>query len=111
MNNAQALKEKLESHKLWLEDSGGERADLRGADLRGADFRRAKGIHLLPVQDSRGHSFAHAIETESGWRIRVGCRDFSIEEAKAHWGDAYKGDREQGDMYLYAIEWLERKIK
>jgi hypothetical protein len=41
----------------------------------------------------------------------VGCRDFSTEEAKTHWGDNYRGDREQGDMYLYAIEWLERKLE
>ena len=32
----------LKKHKLWLiDDSKGERADLRGADLRGADLRDA----------------------------------------------------------------------
>ena len=31
----------LENHKLWLNDKGGERADLRGADLRYADLRGA----------------------------------------------------------------------
>jgi len=30
------LTEILEQHKLWLNDEGGERADLRGANLRGA---------------------------------------------------------------------------
>ena len=85
-------------------------ANLGGADLRGADLRWAKGFHLLPVQDMRGYSFAHAVECEGGWRVRASCRDFSIEEARAHWGEDYKGDREQGDMYLYAIDWLEKKI-
>lgn len=135
----------LEKHRLWLEDDGGERADLRYANLRyadllsanlhyanlrsanlryadlrsanllsanlhSADLTHAKGIYLLPVQDVRGHCFAHAIETDNGWRIRADCRDFSIEEAKTHWGESYRGNREQGDMYLYAIEWLERKL-
>ena len=35
------LKEILAAHTLWLQGSGGERADLRGADLRGANLRRA----------------------------------------------------------------------
>ena len=39
--NADELKTILEQHKLWLEDNGGERADLRWADLRGADLQGA----------------------------------------------------------------------
>jgi len=44
--NIDELKTILEQHKLWLEDNGGERANLRGADLldanlRGADLRGA----------------------------------------------------------------------
>ena len=31
--NTDELKTILEQHKLWLEDEGGARADLRGADL------------------------------------------------------------------------------
>ena len=71
----------------------------------------AKGFFLLPVQDPRGYPFPHAIFTNKGWRIIAGCRAFSIERAKAHWGESYKGDREIGDMYLYAIEWLEKKLE
>ena len=85
-------------------------ANLHGANLHGADLRGAKGILLLPVQDTRGHSFTHAVQTDSGWRIRAGCRDFSVEEAREHWGPSYSKDREQGDMYLYAVGWLERKV-
>jgi hypothetical protein len=86
------------------------RADLRTTNLRGADLRDVKGFVLLPVQDYRGYMHPHAIETASGWRIRAGCRDFSIDEAKRHWGLEYGGDRDQGDMYLYAVKWLERKL-
>ena len=35
------LKTVLEQHALWLEDKGGERADLQGAYLRRANLRRA----------------------------------------------------------------------
>jgi hypothetical protein len=85
-------------------------SDFSGSDLRWSDFRGAKGMLLLPVQDMRGYSFCHAIETDSGWRIRAGCRDFSIDEAKAHLGSEDYPDRQRGDDYLYAIEWLERKL-
>ena len=99
-----------------LREADLRRADLRGANLRhadlcGADLTDVKGFLLLPVQDMRGYSFAHAVETDDGWRIRMGCRDFSIEEAREHWGGGYKGDREQGDIYLYAVDWLERKVQ
>ena len=85
-------------------------SDLRGSNLSDSDLSGSLGFILLPVQDARGYSFAHAVECDTGWRIRAGCRDFSISEAKQHWGESYRGDREQGDMYLYAIEWLERKL-
>ena len=39
--NTDELKTILEQHKLWLEDNGGERANLRGAYLRGANLRGA----------------------------------------------------------------------
>jgi len=86
-------------------------ASLSGANLSYADLRYvylcgAKSFRFLPVQDPRGYSFAHAIETGEGWRVRAGCRDFSIEEALDHWGGGYNGDRETGDSYLYAVNWL-----
>ena len=82
-------------------------ADLSYADLRDTYFRWAKNFFLLPVQDPRGHAFAHAVNSDDGWLIVAGCRRFTIERAKSHWGDSYRGDREIGDLYLRAIEWLE----
>jgi len=92
-----------------LQDANLRCANLQGADLEGANLQGVKGFLLLPVQDLRGYSFTHATQTNEGWRIRACCRDFSIEEAKAHWGEGYD-DREIGDMYLYAVEWLEKKV-
>ena len=45
----------LEDHKAWLEDMGGEQADLRGADLCEADLRGAdlRGANLREA-DLRG---------------------------------------------------------
>ena len=47
MDNAK-LAEVIESHRLWLICSGGERANLRDADLRDADLRYAnlRGANL-----------------------------------------------------------------
>jgi len=84
--------------------------DFRYCDFRYCDFRHAKGVILLPVQDPRGYSFVFAIECNDGWRVRAGCRDFTIEQALEHWGDSYKGDRGIGDAYLYAVNWLKEKV-
>ena len=96
-------------------------ADLRCADLRdaklcgavlsGASTLNARGCVLLPACDMRGYSDPHAILCGEEWRVRVGCRDFSISEARAHWGIDYYGSREQADIYLYAVDWLESWIE
>ena len=91
-------------------------ANLRGANLSEANLRRAnlsgaKCIYLLPVQDPRGYSWPHAILcSDEEWRIRAGCRFFTIPEARAHWGESYEGERRTGDMYLHAVDWLEKVI-
>ena len=42
--------------------------------------------------DVRGYWFA-AIRQGGEWRIRAGCRDFSVEEALSHWGPGGESDR------------------
>ena len=44
--NGKQLSEILESHKKWLMDDGGERADLSSADLRYANLRYAKNKQM-----------------------------------------------------------------
>ena len=93
-----------------LSDSDLRYSDLRDSNLSNSDLSGVTGFVLLPVQDMRGYSFPHAIQTDNGWRIRAGCRDFSIEDAREHWGVEYEGDRSQGDMYLHATDWLEKWV-
>ena len=85
-------------------------SDLRNSDLSNSNLRNSKGFILLPVQDARGYSHIHAILCLDGWRIRAGCRDFTINQAESHWGEYYLGNRGQGDLYLYAINWLKGNI-
>ena len=121
------IAEMLRKHALWLaREGGGEPADLsdadlsradlsrarlRGVDLSGVDLRGAKGIYLLPVQDPRGYSSPHGILCSDGeWHIRVGPRSFTMPEARERWGESYEGERRTGDMYLAAVDWLEKVI-
>ena len=81
-------------------------ADLRGADLRDADLHDAHQCVVLPVGDSRGYVPVAVWTDNCYWRIFAGCRSFTVAEARRHWGEGYKGDRETGDKYLYALDWL-----
>jgi hypothetical protein len=55
------LEKILEAHRLWLEETGGKKALLRGADLRGADLRDAnlRGADLRDA-DLHNASLHHA---------------------------------------------------
>lgn len=90
-------------------------ADLRdcnflSTNLCGVIFSGCKGFYLLPVQDMRGHSFIHAQWVKDEWRIRGGCRDFSIPEARKHFNRKHY-DQEFAAQMRYAINWLVGKIK
>ena len=69
------IKEVLEKHKRWLEESEGwsedDRADLKGADLKGANLRVAD----LRVADLRGANLRGA---ENVPFIPYACPDFGI---------------------------------
>ena len=54
------------------------------ADLEG--FQGALPPWLIDGgKDSRGYYFTGML-VAGEWRIRAGCRDFSLEEAREHWG-------------------------
>ena len=91
-------------------DANLRNCDIGDANLRYADLRSAKNFFLLPVQDPRGYLHPHATLTGQGWQIRVEYHRFSIDQARAHWGESYQGKRWIGDMYLHACDWLELMI-
>tara|TARA_R100000808_G_scaffold1279_5_gene5983 strand:+ start:14325 stop:15002 length:678 start_codon:yes stop_codon:yes gene_type:complete len=79
-------------------------ANLRGAYLRGACFggthlegsnlegARLKGDDLIDAgQDRRGFQFIGCRFANGVWVV-VGCRWFSLSDARAHWGEGYPGD-------------------
>jgi len=69
-------------------------SDLRGSDLRGSDLRGSdlsgsdlRGSNLIDVgQTLRGYQFFGY--WRNGIRVKAGCRDYSLSEAKTHWADA-----------------------
>ena len=65
-------------------------ADLSGANLRGADLSYASGYVDLG-RDTRGYHF-RAVAFPLGWQITAGCRNFTIDEALAHWRKAHNED-------------------
>ena len=85
-------------------------ADLRGADLRGANLRRAdlygaKGI-ICAGNRSDGYLFL-ANWCEGALWIHVGCRSFTIADARAHWENARKGTP-LGDETFAMLDFIER---
>ena len=80
-------------------------ANLRGADLSGANLRGAIGIICPPINDPRGYRCI-AVWYDDQWRIAAGCRWFTVDEGRRHWGPDYTGDRAIGDAYLAAVEWV-----
>jgi hypothetical protein len=67
-------------------------ADLQGAVLQSADFQGAKiadGITVV-ASPARRATRADGYEfflwpTDAGWRVRAGCRFFTMDEAWRHW--------------------------
>lgn len=85
------------------------RADLTGADLSYANLTRAEGALDLPVGDPRGYRCVAGI-AHKPLLVFAGCRSLTIAQAREHWGRAYEGDREIGDRYLRALDWLEARL-
>ena len=66
-------------------------ANLRGADLRGANLGGADLGGCLCIidggQDARGHRVVGWMHDDQ-LMIKAGCRNFTLAEARAHWGGA-----------------------
>ena len=59
--------------------------DLHRAYLSGANLSGAKNAIDLG-DDPRGYRFI-AVAHADGWRIKAGCRWFTVDEALAHWAN------------------------
>ena len=63
----------------------------------------------LPVSDNRGYAWLATAEN-GGWRIRVGCRNFSPAEAREHWlAGTYGGSKSIPETLPFALEWLAKQ--
>ena len=99
-------------------------ADLRGADLRGADLRGAdlRGAYLSLAYLRGAVGFVvlahldHGYRVDASWRINewriiAGCRNFSIEEAREHWGSPDYHTPSSGQKVIAMLDWLEKQPK
>ena len=107
--NQSDLDDILAAHAIWTTEGGPGCADLRDANLSGANLNRADlrgsiGLILLTQTD---HGY-HVLATRCGdrWRIRAGCRDFTIAEARAHWGAADYPLPSSGSRIVAMLDWL-----
>lgn len=122
----------LSEHKKWVNNEGGERADLCGADLRGANLGGAnlrgadfRGANLrdanLGGADLRGANVGDDLidggQRSDGYRfvgsikggeimIGAGCRYFTIEQAREHWTRT-RGDTSLGKETMCILQHIE----
>ncbi len=94
-----------------LRDADLRGAYLLGADLRNADLRGAIGLVYLTQTDAGYSVLAQQPEPEAPWRIRAGCRDFSIDEAIAHWSSPDYHTPSSGRRCVAAIEWFRKETE
>ena len=79
----------------------------RCTDCRGCDLSLPN--HRVPVSDPRGYTWL-AIAEDGAWRIRAGCRSFSLVEARAHWlAPDYAGPASVRETVGFALDWIEAK--
>ena len=103
----------------YLEGADLEWVNLEGADLRGVNLKGAnlEGMNLekarlgnLRIIDgglrSDGYRFFYTDFTDEGPRIKAGCRNFTIEKARAHWQRTREGGP-LGEETLLMLDRLE----
>ena len=100
----------------YLQGADLQGADLQGTYLQGTDLQGAylqgqePKILCLPVGDSRGYRPV-AVWTKDHWQIQSGCRNFTIDEARAHWGHPNYRNKVLAAQYVAACDWLEAPTK
>ena len=104
----------IKNFNQWREEQPDSDINLSGADLSGADLSWAKlsgvafcgTIGVLIAQfDPRNYTLV-VWKCQGKPRVKAGCRDFSFEEALAHWGSSDYPDAARGQMYVQMIKLL-----
>jgi hypothetical protein len=88
-------------------------ANLSGANLSGANLSGANlyGQRIIDAGlRSDGWRFLLTGFAEEGWRIKAGCRNFTIEDARKHWSLRYVGEQ-RGAESLAILDHIERMAK
>ena len=99
-------------HSADLRNADLRNADLSGADLSGADLSGAdlSGAGLIDGgQRSDGYRFVAWFKAGE-LRIRAGCRDFTMAQARAHWA-ATRGGTPLGEETTAMLDHMERVAK
>ena len=91
-----------------LADANLAYANLRGANLAGANLAGAKNAPKLVGGGLRADGYR--FQWIDG-RIIAGCRDFSVEEARAHWGSADYRDAKLGAESMAIIDHMLRLVE
>jgi hypothetical protein len=84
-------------------------ASLRGANLSDANLRGAKGI-IASTERADGYRFV-GWATNGVLQINAGCRDFSIKEAREHWGKKRPIGTALGDETRLILDHIEAVAK
>jgi uncharacterized protein YjbI with pentapeptide repeats len=84
-------------------------ADLSSANLRGANLSGAKGI-IASTERADGYRFV-GWATNGVLQINAGCRDFSIKEAREHWGKKRPIGTALGDETRLILDHIEAVAK
>ena len=89
----------LENHKLWLNDEGGERADLRNADLRNADLYSVNlsGADLRNT-DLRNTDLRNADLYSANLR-NTDLRNTDLRNTDLYGADLYSANLRNTDLY------------
>ena len=85
-------------------------SNLSGSNLSGSNLSGSDLVFHLPSVDPRGYS-AHGCCTSGQWLLHAGCRVFTADAAREHWGDPEYPDRERGDDYLeITVPYFEKQV-
>jgi len=73
-----------------IEEYKNGKRDFFGANLRDANLSKGHWV-IQGMQRSDGYSFLLTNFKNEGIRVKAGCRNFTLKQAKEHWEKTRKG--------------------